>query len=89
VAGAQVNEVKSAWKKAQQAWVRVEASLASLVESDKVLIQKLRKAGKAVAKEARVEARSVVRELDRKRKSALKRFEKVAGQHKTLRRPAA
>lgn len=82
-------EVQSAWKDAQRAWGRVEDSLIRLVESDKTLIQKLRKAGKVVATEARIEIHSVVRELNRKRMSVLKRFDKITGHHRTLSKPTA
>jgi hypothetical protein len=77
-------EVRNAWKDAQHAWRRVEDSLAHLVESDKVLIQKLRKAGKSMTRNAKTEINAIVRTVDRKRKVAITRFEKITGHKKAL-----
>lgn len=88
-AAAPANQIRKAWKDAQHAWVRVEDSLAKLVESDKALIQELRKAGKTATTKAKREVRTVAKDLDRKRKNALKRFDKITGLHLTLSKPTA
>ena len=83
------SEVRDAWKRAQQAWVRVEDSLAQLVESDKALIQKLRKTGKSMTKKAKAEINTIVRTIDKKRIVAIKRFEKITGHKKVLPKSSA
>lgn len=78
------NEVRAAWKRAQHAWARVEDSLAVLVETDKDLILKLRKAGKSMTRNAKTEVNTIVRAIDKKRKVAIQRFNKITGHKKAL-----
>lgn len=77
-------EIRAAWKRAQQAWGRVEDSLAQVVKSDKALIKELRTSGRRLTRVAKADINSIVRTLHSKRKAAVREFDRITGHHKNL-----
>ena len=84
-----MKDVRTAWKKTLTAWGRVESSLVSLAEAEAALLRSLRGAGMALTRKARSEINATVKDLDRKRRSATREFEKLAKRHDILHKTPA
>ena len=84
-----MKEVRAAWKHAHTAWGHVESSLKELAEAEAALVRSLRVAGTVWTKKARTEAEAALKQLDKKRNSAMREAEKIARRYDLIKQPAA
>lgn len=82
-----MKEVRAAWKHANTAWGHVESSLAELVEAEAALVRSLKVAGTVWTKKAKSEAESALKQLQKKRASAMKQVEKIADRYEFMKKP--
>ena len=76
-----LKDVRAAWKRAHAAWNTTEKSLARLAAADTVLLRSLRDAGVQWTHQAKAVINTTGRTLNRKRRSAVREFERLTGRH--------
>lgn len=80
-----LQDVRAAWKRAHTAWNATEKSLARLAAADGVLLRSLRDAGVEWTHKAKAVIDTTIHALNRKRRSAVREFEKLTRRHAAAR----